>query len=210
VKNFAYLVTLILLLTSTISHAYVPEEGRISIYGGPMWYKSYFTNTSNGAKSIEQGSTGLVVIGDINTLSSLEVGLFFLNKQYQRDLQGRILIEQTKLAHITMGYRRWLNEIFSLSFTLSSGYSMGDPEIIYTDFLPADNIDTSARDTTEYGLDISLQTELWKKEDLSVVLDTRFAKLFTAKDDEKADHFAVMLALQYKLQEKNQSANLDK
>ena len=196
-KTFAKLVTLILLLTSTTSYGYVPEEGRISIYGGPMWYKSNFTNTKNGAKSIEQGSTGLVAIGDINVKSSLEVGLFFLNKQYQRDLQGKFLVEQTKLMHITMGYRRWLSEIFSMSFTLASGYSMGEPQIIHTDFLPTDNVDTSARDTTEYGLDIALQTELWKKEEFSVVLDTRFTKSFTPKDDEKADHFAVMLALQH-------------
>lgn len=209
-KTFANLVTLILLFTSTTSYAYIPEEGRISVYGGPMWYKSDFTNTKTGVKSVEQGSTGLVVIGDINVKSSLEVGLFFLNKQYQRDLQGRFLVEQTKLAHITMGYRRWLSEIFSMSFTLSSGYSMGDPEIIHTDFLPTDNMGTSARDTTEYGLDIALQTELWKKDELSVILDTRFAKSFTPKDDEKADHFALMLAIQYTLQEKNQSANLEK
>lgn len=209
-KSFAKLVTFILLLTSTTSFAYVPEEGRISLYGGPIWYKTDFTNTKSGAKSAEQGSAGLVVIGDINTKSSLEVGLFFFNKQYQRDLQGRFLVEQTKLAHITMGYRRWLNEKFSMSFTLASGYAMGDPLIVYSDFLPSDNMDTSARDTTEYGLDIALQAELWKKEDMAVVLDTRLSKSFTPKADEKADHFAVMLAFQYTLQEKNDDANLSK
>ena len=202
-KTLTKLVTLILLVTSTTAKAYTPEEGRISVYGGPTWYRTDFTSTRKGVIPSEQGSAGLVVLGDINHTSSLEVGLFFFNKQYQRDLQGRFLLEQTKLAHITMGYRRWLNEKLSASFTISSGYAMGDPIVVHSDFLPTDNVDTSARDTTEYGLDLALQFEVWKFTDFSLVLDTRFAKSFTPKDDEKADHYAMMLALQYTLQEKN-------
>lgn len=202
-KTLAKLVTLILLLTSTTAYAYIPEEGRISVYGGPMWYRTDFTSNRKGIIPSELGTAGLVVIGDINQKSSLEIGMFFFNKQYQRDLQGRFLIEQTKLTHITMGYRRWISEKLSMSLTVSSGYSMGEPIIVHTDFLPSENVDTSARDTTEYGLDIALQFELWKKDDFSLVLDTRFAKSFTPKDDEKADHYAMMLAVQYTLQEKN-------
>jgi hypothetical protein len=57
---------------------------------------------------------------------------------------------------------------------------------------------------------LALQTEVWKNEFMAVVMDTRFSKSFTAKDDEKADHYAVMLAVQYTLQEKNDGDNFKK
>ena len=198
--KFSILTTV--LFYSISSLAYAPEEGNITSYFGPYIYKTNFRGSDTGATSPLMLGLGLVVDGDVNTKGSLEIALFLLNKTYYREEAGKFIAEQTALTHFTMGYRRWFTDTFSSSLSFSSGYSMGSPRIIHSDFPVGSEIDTSAKDTVEYGFDLSLQKELFKQPAYVVVIDARYSMSVTNKKNENSDHFGILLGFRYTVQEK--------
>ena len=177
--NIYFIVLVFLYSLSSI--AYAPAEGNITSYFGPYLYKTNFAGSPTGAKSPDLAGLGLVVNGDINDKGSLEIGLFQLNKIYFREEQGGFIAEQTALVHITMGYRRWLSQYFSTSLTFFSAYSLGSTKIIHSDFSAGAEVDTSARDITEYGFDLALQSELYSTSNYAIVLDARYSASVTNK-----------------------------
>ena len=192
-----------ILFYSISSLAYAPEEGNITSYFGPYLYKTNFKGSDTGAKSPLMLGLGLVVNGDVNSKGSLEIALFLLNKTYYREEAGKFIAEQTDLTHFTMGYRRWFTDSFSSSLSFSSGYSMGTSRIIHSDFPVGAEIDTSAKDTVEYGFDLSIQKELIKYPAYVVVIEARYSMSVTNKKNENSDQFGVLLGFRYSVQEKN-------
>ena len=192
-----------ILFYSISSLAYAPEEGNITSYFGPYLYKTNFKGSDTGATSPLMLGLALVVNGDVNTKGSLEIALFLLNKTYYREEAGKFIAEQTALTHFTMGYRRWLTDSFSSSLSFSSGYSMGTSRIVHSDFPVGSEIDTSAKDTVEYGFDLSIQKELLKQPAYVVVIDARYSMSVTNKKNENSDQFGVLLGFRYSVQEKN-------
>ena len=195
-------------MTTIITHsisslAYAPQEGNITYYFGPYLYKTNFAGSNSGANSPNLLSLGLVVNGDVNEKGSLEIGIFQLNKIYFREDSGLFIGEQTALTHITMGYRRWLGEYFSTSLTFFSDYSMGSTKIVHSDFAVGSEINTSAKDTTEYGFDFAIQTELFRRPNYTVVLDTRYSWSVTNQKNEKADNYGVLLGVRYSIYDKD-------
>lgn len=189
-------------LYSISSSAYAPAEGNITSYFGPYLYQTNFKASETGALSPVRGGIGLVVNGDINYTRSLEIGIFQINKNYFREESGKFINEQTPLVHITMGHRWWLSDYFSTSLSFFSGYSMEEPQIIHSDFPIGSEIDTSARDTTEYGFDFAVQAELLNRINYAIVLDARYSLSVTNKKNENADHYGIMLGLRYTMREK--------
>lgn len=206
--NLILIVSAILLSVTCKTHAYTASEGNISTYFGPFLHKTNFSGSDSGAKASEKFGAGLVLLGDLNDRASLEIGFFLFDKTYFRNEQSNFVAEETKLAHISMGYRRWFNSIFSGSLTFFSAYSMGDPVYAHNDFAAGSIIDTSARDTTEYGFDLALQAEVFKQPAWSVVMDARYSLSVTPKSNESADHFGLLVGLLYRLQDKNPNDNL--
>jgi hypothetical protein len=100
-----------------------------------------------------------------------------------------------------MGYRFWMSSKFSTSLAFYSSYSMGEPQIVYDNFAPGTTIDTSARDTTEYGLDWALQAELWQSGRYALILDGRYSLSFTNKRQEQSNHYGVLFGIRYFIQE---------
>ena len=192
-----------ILFYSISSLAYAPEEGNITSYFGPYLYKTNFKGSDTGATSPLMLGLGLVVNGDVNTKGSLEIALFLLKKTYYREEAGKFIAAQTDLTHFTMGYRRWFTDSFSSSLSFSSGYSMGASRIIHSDFPVGTEIDTSAKDTVEYGFDLSIQKELIKYPAYAVVIDARYSMSVTNKKNENSDQFGVLLGFRYSVQEKN-------
>ena len=209
-KSFLLLVTSILTISTATVQARTRGDGNISVYGGPFAYKTNFSSAKYSGKVPDQAGLGLVVVGDIDESSGLEIGMFFLNKTYFRQDNNSFLVEETKLAHIAMGYRRQMTDLLSGSITFSSGYAMGDPTVIRNDFANGSGVDTSVRDTAEYGFDFSLQAEMFREANPSFVTDIRYYKSLTPKPSESADHYGVMFGLQYQLQEKTRNGNLKK
>ncbi|MGZ3691054.1 MAG: hypothetical protein ACXVAX_06110 [Pseudobdellovibrio sp.] len=207
-KKLRLIVTGILFCFAGKTFAYNPSEGSVSAYVGPYFYKSSVTNSNVIPKPPNQAGLALIVLGDLNDKGSLELGFFYLDKIYSREQGTKYISEQTNLVHITMGYRRWFNDLFSGSVALYSAYPMGEVNIIHNDFANAADVPTSARETVNYGFDFALQAELWKNESMRFVVDTRYSRSVTAKASENADHYGIILGFHYTLQEKNAAANL--
>jgi hypothetical protein len=199
----AKVVFLFIFLILPFAFGYDPKEGNVTATFGPYISRTDFRESSaTGAKSPYSGGFGLVALGDINTYGALEIGMYHMHRVYIRDQGPFTISEKTELMHITMGYHYWINPYFSTSLTFSSGYSMGDPQIIYSNFPAGQEIDTSAQDTVEYGLDLSLQSELWEKERYSVIAEARYSYSLTPKENERGNHYGLMIALRYLIQEK--------
>ncbi|OYZ21201.1 MAG: hypothetical protein B7Y39_09695 [Bdellovibrio sp. 28-41-41] len=185
-----------------LTSAYTPKEGNVTANLGPFIYKTNFRGSDSGIQSPIKTGIGLLVNGDINENGALEIGIFYLDKYFFREKDSLYLAENTDLIHITMGYRRFLTSKLSSSLTLFSSYSVGDPHIFRTEFPPDQEVDTSARDITEYGFDLAVQYELWEAERIAVVSDIRYSYSVTNKLNERGDHYGTFISLRYFVQDK--------
>lgn len=185
------------------SYAYIATEGNVTASYGLFLYKTNFTGSDQLPTSPVLGDLGFVTNGDITDKGSLEIALFHMNKMYYRNIDALYLAEKTELIHIMMGYRRWLSEKWSLGLGFYGAYSIGDYKILHSNSNVHEQIDTSARDTVEYGLDSSIQYELWSKNKESVFVDLRYSYSISNKENEKGDHYTLFLAYRHFIQEKN-------
>ncbi len=184
--------------------AYDPADGNITVTAGSFAYKTIFPHEDAGKGLVSgyHGNFGLIGNGDLDDKSSVEIGIFHMNKLFFRDQNGKTQVEQTQVMHISMGYRRWLNPYFSGGLGVYSGYPMDDTKVVHTDFALGTEIQTSARDKTEYGFDVSIQCEVWHNDMFSALVDARYIKSMTSKENEYADHYGLMLGLRYLFQDK--------
>lgn len=195
-----------LLIFASTTFAYSPKEGNVTATLGSFFYRTHFPGSAPGVKSPLFGDFSFIANGDISDHGALEVTMFHMQKLFVREQGGSYLAEQTELIHITMGYRRWLNSFFSVSIAFFSSYAMGDPRVIHNNLPSGSELTTSAHDITEYGFDFSLQTEVWKNQFYSILVDTRYSRSVTAKVNENSDHYGALIALKYVVQEKERSS----
>lgn len=167
---------------------------------------SYFSRTNapgfgSDFKPPVKGGTGLLLVGDFNDHASLEISMFYMPQVFLRDVDEGHIAEQTQIMHIGMGYRRWWTHYFSTSLAFYSSYSMGEYKTLYTTLPPTTDVDTSARDITEYGFDFSAQGDLWSNDLWAVVLGGKYSLSVTSKKGEKSDQYGVLIGLRYMVQE---------
>ena len=184
------------------SFAYEPQEGNVTAIIGPFVSRTDYQGHSKLAENPIFGNVGFMVQGDINTTGALEIAMFHMQKTYFREDFAKSIAEKTELMHITMGFRYWISPLWSASLAFSSSYPMNQPKVIHTDFPTGQNIDTSARDTVDYGFDLSIQTELWNRERYSVISDVRYGLSVTDKQNEDGSHYGILIGLKYLVQEK--------
>jgi hypothetical protein len=183
--------------------AYTPQEGDVSASMGPFLYKTNFKGGQDRAESNYKADFGLLVQGDSSDKGSLEISLFHMNKSFFRDQGGDFLAEEVELMQVGLGYRRWLGHYFSAALDFYSSYAISDPHVIHSTNVSGNPLDTSASDITEYGLEGSLQAELWSQGRFGLIFDARYAHSFTSKENESGDHYGGLLALRYFVQGKN-------
>lgn len=191
----------ILLFFNLNCFAYEPEEGKVTATLGPFYSRTNYGGGNSGSNVAFLGGAGVVAVGDINKNGSLEVGMFYSPRVFFREHTDLLIAEKTQAMHISMGYRRWINSYFSTSLSFYSSYSMGDPVVIYSDFTSGTEIDTSARDVTEYGLDGSMQADLITYDKVTLIFSGRYSLSLTSKDNERADQFGFFLGLRFLVQE---------
>ena len=189
-------------LLSFQSLAYEPKEGNVSAMLGSYAFQTAYTNGPDGIISPILVGFGVVAMGDVSDHGNLEISLFQMKKFYYRDDNGDFLAEQTQLFHISMGYRYWFNPYFSSALAFASAYPFGDPTVVSRRVAAGHNFETSARALTSYGLDLSVQSQVWANDVMSVILDARYSLSLTSKAGEHADHYGMLLALRYFVQEK--------
>ena len=73
---------------------------------------------------------------------------------------------------------------------------------MYRTVTPGESFDTSATDITEYGLQFSLQAELWTQDQFALILDGRYSYFLTLKENEHGNDYGALIALRYLVQEK--------
>lgn len=210
-EKYKNLFIVILFLISVKSFAYLPEEGNITASVGPYFFQTYFKDENPpGINSPLMPGLGLIVNGDISDHGSLEIAIFHLNKRYLRREADKYISEVSQIIHVTMGYKWWLGRYLATSLALYSAYPMGNTRIIYSDFPAGGEIPTSARDITEYGFDLALQSQIWKGTKFDVVAELRYSLSLTSRSHEEADHFGGFIGLKYLLQEKNPNKKPEK
>lgn len=165
--------------------------------------KVNFSGSNSGATAPLLGGFGAIAVGDLSDSGSLEVAMIYIDQLYVRDQDNMYLTEKVKRMHITMGYRWWLNPYFSTSLGFYSSYLMGDYTTIHSDFPAGSNFDTSARDTTEYGFDLSVQGEIWQDRKIAIIGDGRYSLSVTPKKGEEFENFGLMLGIRYIIQGQN-------
>lgn len=207
--NLVKYFSVVFLVCSSVS-AYTPSEGNVTATLGTFGYKTNFSGSATGAASRNLAGLGLIALGDINNIGSLEIAMFDLHKVYFREEAGKYIAEEKEVIHITMGYRYWINPYFSSSLSFYSSYSLGEVRLVHSDFAPGTEIDTSARDTTEYGFDFAFQGDIWSSEKWAVIGEARYSLSVTSKKSEQSDHYGVMLGVRYQIQEKLPDGSIKK
>jgi hypothetical protein len=208
-QNLKWIIFIFFYSFFQASWGYTPKEGNVTANIGPFIYKTNFKGSNSGIKSPVLSGTGLLVNGDINDKGALEIGIFYMDKYFFREKDGLYMAENTNLFHITMGYRRFLSPLLSMSFSLYSSYSLGYPYIAHNEFASDLDVDTSARDTTEYGFDTAIQYEVWAQDRWALVADIRYALSVTNKTNERADHYGTFISLRYFVQDKGGPESID-
>lgn len=198
--NIIKALSIILLCLTSKAFAYIPAEGNVTATFGPYLTQTNFHPSPTGARPSVMPGFGVIALGDVNKYGSLEIGAFILPKLFFRNEGEKYISEKTNIVQITMGYRYWINPYFSTSAAFYSSYSTGTVGIIHNDFPPGQEINTSARDITEYGFDFALQGDLWSNDQVAVSLEGRYSAAVTAKKNEHEDHYGVLLGLRYLIQ----------
>lgn len=189
----------ILSLVAKSALAYIPQRGNVNATLGPYVFKTNY----DGAKESENVANvglGLVANGDVSNKGSLEIAAIYMDKVYFREDGAKTVAEETQLMHITMGYRRWWGSSFSSSLALYTSYPMGDVLVLHNDFTEAEDVTTTARTTTETGLEFALQGEIWSQERYAIIAEGRYSYSLTKKSGEYADQFGGSIGLRYFIQ----------
>lgn len=190
------------LLQPSLVCAYSPAEGNVSATFGAFIHNTNFNLPPPDVSSSFRSNFGLILNGDLHDRGQLEIAIYHLFKQYFKDVGGRFVGEETELIDIGIGYRHWWSPSVSTGLIFSSSYSMGQPKLFYNDFSPDTSIDTSARDTTEYALALSVQVDLFSIQRFTAIVSGLYSLSLTGKPGERADHYGALVGLRYFIQEK--------
>jgi hypothetical protein len=197
-KNILIFFIITLLCFTQVSFSYEPAEGQITATLGPNLNKTNFSNDINSEiNAAYLRGFGLVTVGDINLKGGLEIGIFYMPRQYFLKREAQLLVEKIQEIHISMGYRKFINPYFSSSLSFYSSYSMGEPQILYSSFPNDSELNTSARDITEYGFDGAIQSEFWSHDKFAIIFEGRYSLSVTSKKNEKADQYGFLLGIRY-------------
>lgn len=202
-----YIVFIFLLLQSYRVLAHQPTDGDVHITFGPFYY--YTPPISHYFDSPISASPGLLAEADVNKHGGLEVSFFYMDTIYSLNREQLTVTEQVKRIYIATGYRHWFHRKLAVAAAFASAYALGDPEVLGDEYPVGFRPKTSARDTVEYLIDLSIQHEIWSEGRYAFLIDGRVGYSLTPKDGEDANIFGVFLGLKYHLQSRGPRKNED-
>ena len=197
-RPYLIIAALLYLGFSNESAAHTPKEGDIRATAGPYFYRTRSSQTDLVKNSPYLGA-GLVAEGDVDYNGGVEIAILTQDKLYIAHEGDDTLAERITRLHITTGYRHWVTSFLSLGLAFYSSYSMGDAKVILDDRPSGQGLETSAREITEYGLDLSAQWEVITIHDVAIVVDGRYSLSVTRKIHENADLYGFLIGLKYLL-----------
>lgn len=188
-------IAILLCLSGQFAFGHEPKDGDIwATLGGIT------TRTATPRHAAIQLDPGLTVEADVYEKGGLEISMFYLRNAFYLRQDNHVAAEFTKRIYISTGYRHWFSEKFSGAIALASSYTMGNYKVLEDDFPNANRPGTSARDSAEYGVDLSLQHEPWHSGRFALVVEGRLGVNVTPKRKEDASHVGVYIALKYFVQ----------
>lgn len=180
-------------------HAHQPSDGKVYATLGPFIFRTHAMNHS--FESPRRLGFGVLAEGDLNMHGGLEVGGFYLPKYFSVKDGDQVITERAQKAYITLGYRYWPFEFWSFGLGFFSCYAMGDAQEVHSDYGSSSHPKTSAEDITDYGIDASMQFERSLSSIWSFVADMRYSYSLTPHANEDSNHYGLILALKYLVQE---------
>lgn len=196
VKVFLLIVTA---LCSWSVCAHQPRDGDVHATVGSFVYRTI--PEGHAFESPTNGGFGLVANGDIDYNGGLELSFFYMHKVFSMEQEEKVITEISKRISITSGYRHWFRPYLGVAAGFFSSYLMGSADILRSDFIGAAP-KTSARDTTEYGFEFSIQAEPWRRREWAAVVDVRYALSVTPKSGEDANHYGAFIGVKRFIQGK--------
>lgn len=191
-----YIILLFLIILHGDALAHSPKEGDIWATFGPFYHRTNSANTVVKHSPVLGGAIALEADVDYN--GGVEIAMIYEDKLYIRRSKDAVISEQIKRMYITTGYRYWFIPEVSAGLAFFSSYSMGDAKVIADERSAEENaVPTSARDITEYGVDLSIQWELWRRGDFALVADSRYSFSMAKKSREDADLYGLLVGLKY-------------
>lgn len=197
-SRFAFLL---LIFGFSAANAHQAADGDIHASLGAMTYMGHAIHT--GYREPIFMGPGLTAEADIDRRGGLEIGMFYLQNPFAVEQDGHLLVQQLKRMYVSTGYRHWFKPEFSLALGFSSSYAMGEGRVLRNDFPGDSHPQTSAQDVTEYGVDLSVQYEPFRRGRYALVVDGRYGLSLTPKPGEDSNHFGAFLALKYFVQSRS-------
>ena len=191
-----------LLLLAIKASAYEPSEGNLNAGLGYFISQNQLRGSEYNKTNPTFGGIALIIEGDLNSKSNLELNLQYFQKNYVRKTITDYVSEKTEVLNVNMGYRYWLFKPISAGLGLSSLYSIGEPTVIYGKSVSNMQLDTSASSIVKYGLEFSLQFEIYNSQSYTLLIDNRYNYSLSNKDGESADHMTNMLIYKKLIQSK--------
>ncbi|WP_374001133.1 hypothetical protein [Bdellovibrio bacteriovorus] len=188
------------LLAAKTASAYIPQRGNVYATLGPYIFKTNYEGKKSDENALNSTGLALVANGDVDNKGSLEIAAIYMNKLFFREDDNKYVVEKTQVMHITLGYRRWWTPSFSSSLSVYTSYPMGNITVLHNDFTVADDMTTTARSSSETGLDLALQAELWNSGRYAIVAEGRYSYSLTKKAHEYVDQYGGSVGLRYFIQ----------
>lgn len=192
------LILSLLFFTIPSAFAYVPQRGNVNLTLSPYYLKSQL-KTSDFFNSVQNNGVALTAIGDVSPRGSLEISSIFYTKEFYRADGAQTLHERSKVVHVTMGYRYWIDRTFSTSFSFFTGYPLGSVVTLERQTTEID-FKTSARENSTAGLDLAFQAELWSQGRWALQAETRYSHYFEKLKGEDPHQLGIGIGLRYFLQ----------
>lgn len=179
--------------------AHQAKSGKVMATAGVFAQKLHTDGFYKGFEPTFHPGLALLAEGDINDYGGIEVGLFYFNKYYLKELAGNFIVEKIPRAYITMGYRVWFFENLSAAVSFFSAYSAGEVEVVHNALFSGYDFKTTAR-SMEYGFDFSIQQEVWSIEKMAIILDARFSRSLNSLEGQKADYYGLLIGIKHHIE----------
>ncbi|NJL26137.1 MAG: hypothetical protein HC902_13880 [Calothrix sp. SM1_5_4] len=183
--------------------AHTPADGDIRVSVGQAVSKTH--EWHHHFDSPLTGGFAFLAEADLDRHGGLEIAAFFVPQIFSVEQGGRVITQSAKRVHITTGYRFWFDPRYSISLGFFSSYAMGDPQDVQNEFASSPP-NTSARDMTDYGFDLSMQVEPYQNGRYSLILDGRYSYSVTPKAGEDMNQFTLFAGIKYFVQGRGEAS----
>ncbi|UYL07756.1 hypothetical protein B9G69_011935 [Bdellovibrio sp. SKB1291214] len=178
----------------------MPQRGNVMAYLGTYTYRTLYEGELSDINETLPGFS-LIASGDVSNHGALEMAAIYFNKYYFREeAGGRNLAERVQAIHISIAYRRYWAPSFATSVGVYTSYPMGGVKTIHTDFAPTEGVQTSAWYSSESGIDVGLQGEIWQSGLWAVMAEARYSYAITKQPNEYSDQAGFFLGVRYFIQ----------